>query len=81
MMSQLLFQDENYTSPNLAHVVTLREVCFLWGKSPRQVYYGIDRGHLHARKSVTGGSWLLDYQSVISHWGEPETPITEWKIA
>lgn len=80
-MSQLIFNDENYTSPTLAQVATLREVCYLWGKTPRQVYYAIDRGHVHARKSVTGGSWLLDYESVVKHWDKPNKDITEWRIA
>lgn len=64
----------------LSMVVCLQEVCVMWGKSPRQVHYAIDNGHIEARKSFTGGTWLIVYYSVCEHWGEPVKPITGWMV-
>lgn len=62
----------------LAEVICLQEVCKLWGKSPRQVHWAIDRDHVSARKSITGGTWLINYRSVVLHWGLPEKELEEW---
>ena len=70
-----LFDDKQLSS-----VITLQEACYFWAKSPRQVYYAIDKDKLSARKSVTGGSWLINRKSAINLWGEPHTDIDLWMV-
>lgn len=72
--------DTIFEDRRLASVLCLQEVCIMWGKSPRQVHWAIDRDQVIARKSFTGGTWLLSYDSVLQFWGEPEKSITEWMV-
>lgn len=80
MLTHNFDADTIFDNQELAQVVTLQEVCKLWGKSPRQVHWAIDRDHVAARKSITGGTWLLLYNSVTSHWGDPVVSIDEWMV-
>lgn len=62
-------------NPDLFNVLTLPEVALLWGVSRRQVDYAIWRDELSARMSLTGGSWLVSYDSCVSLWGKPSKTV------
>jgi uncharacterized protein YodC (DUF2158 family) len=55
---------------SLDDVVTMAEVCALWGKSRSAVRYHVDRGVFKSRWA--GGVLLIDRSSVVAVWGEPE---------
>jgi hypothetical protein len=58
-------------------LLTVPEVCLLWGKTPKSVMMALYTGRLSGRPSVTGGSWLVELTSVFKLWGDPEyTPIS-----
>lgn len=72
--------DMIFDSKELSEILCLQEACVLWGKSPRQVHYAIDRDQIVARKAITGGTWLITYDSLVEHWGQPERSINEWMV-
>ena len=72
--------DMIFENRKLATVVTLREACRMWDKSPRQIMWAIDKDYVVSRKSITGGSWLITYDSLVKHFGEPEKSITQWMV-
>lgn len=69
-----------FQSPELASVITLQEACILWNKTPRQLHWAINRDQVVSRKSITSGTWLVTYSSLLSHFGEPAHNINEWMV-
>ena len=63
--------DLEYSNPVLAEVITLTEACWLWGKSKKTFLYAIWRDNIDARKSLTGGNWMIATSSAVTHFGEP----------
>jgi hypothetical protein len=70
--------DCQFVDRMLGMVITIQEACIFWGKSRRTVDWAILRDEVTARKSVTGGTWLLTYYSCMEKWGEPIVPISDW---
>lgn len=62
-----LFEDET-----LAKVVLIQEVCELWQITRRKVQYAIWKDDISARKAISGGAWLINYQSCVDFWGKPK---------
>ncbi len=58
----------------LWRVLTVPEVCALWGKGYKTVMMAIYTDRLSARLSITGGSWLVDTVSVFRLWGDVKYP-------
>ena len=55
----------------LMTVVMMPEVCKMWECSRRKVENAIFQGAISARLSITGGGWLINFESVVEAWGEP----------
>lgn len=51
--------------------LTIREVCGMWGKYKRSVENAIWKDYVKARQCQFGAVWLVEYNSVVAHWGEP----------
>lgn len=68
-----------YHHPTLALVCTLKEACYMWGKSEATIKHAIDRGHVQARKSFTGGDWIITTASLEKRYGEPKEN-TLWQL-
>jgi hypothetical protein len=69
----------DYTSPLLATVCTLREACYMWNKSEATIKDAIYRGKVDARKSFTGGDWLITTASLEKRYGNPKEN-TLWQL-
>ena len=72
--------DMIYHNPVMATLVTSGEVVALFGVTRKQVQWAIWRDHVRARKSVTGGTWLLHYGDCVKYFGKPEHSIGDWLI-
>lgn len=55
----------------LGSVLTVRDVCRGWDKTPSAVMMAIYKDRVKARQSFEGESWLILKQSVVNLWGEP----------
>jgi hypothetical protein len=55
----------------LAKVLTVSEVCTLWGKGQKTVMMAIHRDKIIARQAAYGRAWMIYKPSVIKLWGEP----------
>lgn len=64
------FDDET-----LAATVTLSEACLMWGKSETTMTFAIHSGKIKARRSFTGGEWLLSRHSIVKRYGQPKDDI------
>lgn len=67
-----------YHDPKLAQVITVAEACFLWHKSRSTLEHHLLRYKLDGRKALTGGSWLVTYESMEKLYGPPKTHILEY---
>lgn len=65
-------------SPCLKRVVTLGEATVLSGKSRTALINAVVRERLVGRRSITGGEWLIELQSLIEVY--PETEVKLWLI-
>lgn len=78
MRAGILPQEElvmcDWSDPSLGEVVTLSEACLMWEKSQTAMKQACFV-HLKARKSFSGGSWLISVASLIEHYGKPEKDI------
>lgn len=61
----------DYDSPVLATVCTLQEACYMWQKSETAIRMAIYQGRVQARKSFTGGDWLITTASLERRYGAP----------
>lgn len=61
-----------YEHPALACVVTLHEACVMWEKSETALRQAMYKHQIDARKSFTGGDWIITTASLIKRYGEPK---------
>lgn len=59
----------DWQDPVLAEVVTLAEACILFDRSQGAIKNVCLIGHVAARRSFTGGSWLISLTSLVKHYG------------
>ena len=55
----------------LASILTVNEVCVMWGKNRRTVEMAIWRDKLKARQAQTGRFYLISRASCVELWGAP----------
>lgn len=63
--------EQRITDPMLTCMVTKAEAMALYEKAGTVIDYAIMRNELSARKSFTGGSWLITMKSLRDLYGEP----------
>lgn len=68
-----------YDHPILATMCTLHEACFMWQRSETAVRNDMYRRKLDARKSFTGGDWLISVSSLEKLYGKPKED-TLWQL-
>lgn len=68
-----------YDHPVLATVCTLAEASYLWHISPAGLRDAIYRHKLDARKSFTGGDWLITVSSLEKRYGAAKEN-TLWEL-
>lgn len=68
---QLIMCD--WDNPLLGEVVTLSEACVLFGKKRNSLKNAVLTHKLQARRSFTGGDWLITLSSLINKYGKPLT--------
>jgi hypothetical protein len=66
-----------FTDPLLNVVVTLPEAAIMYQKSKPEVHRAIDSERIVARKSFSGGAWLITLHSLKQCWGEPIVPVMD----
>jgi hypothetical protein len=64
-----------FTDPTLVPVVTLSEAVFMWGKSETAIMHQINKRQIAARRSVTGGEWLVSRVSLVKKYGQPKEDV------
>lgn len=79
--SELVICD--WSMPILGEVVTLSEACVMWGKSKNALKNAALTQKVAARKSFTGGDWLVSVESMVKVYGQPvvfedEKDILSW---
>ncbi len=60
----------------LSEALTVAEVARYWKKNRSTVRYHVDRGNMKARYTFAG-QILVERDSVIALWGQPEIEINE----
>lgn len=73
-----VFPMSDYDDPSLGEVVTLGEAMTIWQKSRSAMKNACLTGAVDARRSITGGSWLITVVSLINRYGKPEKDILSW---
>lgn len=68
-----------YDHPSLSIVCTLHEACFMWQRSETAIRNDMYKHKIEARKSFTGGDWLISTASLIKLYGEPKED-TLWQL-
>jgi len=58
---------------NVTQTLLVSEAAFMWGVHHMTVRYWITMDYVGWRAAGTGGhtTYLIDYQSVVDHYGEP----------
>jgi hypothetical protein len=67
-------------SPSEKVWITMSECKALFGKFNRSVEYAIDKDKIKARQCTVGSTWLIEYNSCVSFWGQPIKPMLAEKI-
>lgn len=80
--SKLLPKEElvmcDWDADVMGTVITVGEAAYMWDMSQKAVKNAAIKCKLIARRSFTGGDWLVSYQSMVSVYGQPKEDVLTW---